>query len=99
MHYLHVHDLFYSDWIKSVHETLDKLGFSNIWSTHNTFYSQASFKNKIKTRLADQFKQKWQNKVNATERCLNYRLYKKDFNFEKYFNILPLPLAKYVCKF
>ena len=77
MHYLHVNDLFHSDWIKSVHETLDKLGFSNIWSTHNTFYSQASFTNKIKTRLADQFKQEWQNKVNETERCLNYRLYKK----------------------
>ena len=99
MHYLHVNDLCHSDWIKSVHETLDKLGFSNIWLTHNTFYSQASFKKKIKTRFADQFKQEWQNKVNETERCLNYRLYKKDFNFENYFNILPLPLAKYVCKF
>ena len=79
MHYLHVNDLFHSDWIKLVHETLDELGFSDIWSTHNTFYSQASFKNKIKTRLADQFKQEWQNKVNITERCLNYRLYKKRF--------------------
>ena len=99
MHYLHVNDLFHSDWIKSAHETLDKFGFSDIWSTHNTFYSQASFKNKIKTRLAYQSKQEWQNKVNKTERCLNYRLFKKDFNFENYFNILPLPLAKYVCKF
>ena len=53
MHYLHVNDLFHSDWIKSVHETLDKLGFSNIRFTYNTFYPQASFKNKIKTRLAD----------------------------------------------
>ena len=99
MHYLHVNDVFHSDWIRSGHETLDKLGFSNIWSTHNTFYSQASFKNKIKTRLADQFKQEWQNKVNETEKCLNYRLYKNDFNFENYFNILSLPLTKYVCKF
>ena len=57
MHYLHVNALFHSDWIKSVHDTLDKLGFSDIWLTHNIFYSQASFKNKIKIRLADQFKQ------------------------------------------
>ena len=35
--------------------------------------------------------------MNETERCLNYRLYKKDFNFENYF--LPLTLAKYVYKF
>ena len=41
----------------------------------------------------------WQNKVTGTEKCLNYKLYKKDFNFENYFNILPLPVAKYICKF
>ena len=58
MHYLHVNDLFHSDWIQLVHDTLDKLGFSDSWLTHNVFCSQASFKNKIKTRLTDQFKQK-----------------------------------------
>ena len=96
MHNLHVNDLFHSDWINSVPKPLDKLGFSDIWLLHNTFNSQASFKNKIKTRLADQFKQGWQNKVTETERRLNYRLHKKDFNFENYFNTLPLPLAKYI---
>ena len=53
MYYLHVNDLFHSDWVKTVHETLDKLGLSDIWLTHNTFFSQISFKNKIKTRLSD----------------------------------------------
>ena len=33
------------------------------------------------------------------KKCLNYRLYKKEFCFENYFNILPLPLSKYTCKF
>ena len=50
-------------------DILDKLGFSNIWLTHKTFYSQASFKNEIKTRLTDQFKQEWVNKVNESEKC------------------------------
>ena len=94
MHYLHVNDLFHSDWVKTVHETLDELELSDIWLTHNTFYSQVSFKNKVKTRLSDQFKQEWNNNVNETEKCLNYRIYKRDLSFERYLNILPFPLAK-----
>ena len=83
MHYLHVNDLFHSDWVKTVHGTLDKLGLSDIWLTHNTFYSQVSFKNKVKTRLSDRFKQEWNNNVNETEKCLNYRIYKKKISVLK----------------
>ena len=57
MHYLHVNDLFHSDWIKTVHDTLNHLGLSDMWLSHDTFYSQAAFKNKIKSRLNDQYKQ------------------------------------------
>ena len=99
MHYAHVNDLFHSDWIKTVHDTLDKLELSDIWLTHNTFSSQGSFKNKVKTRITDQFKQEWNSKVNVSEKCLNYRIYKKDSCFEKHLNILPLPLSKYISKF
>ena len=99
MHYLHVNDIFHSDWVKTVHDTLNILGLSDIWLSHDTFYSQTAFKNKVKTRIADQFKQAWKSNIDESEKCLNYRLYKKDFCFEKYLNILPLPLSKYFCKF
>ena len=89
MHYLHVNDLlFHSDRIKTVHDTLDKLGFSDIWSTHNTFYSQASFKNKVTTRIFDQFKQEWNSKVNISDKCLNYRIYK----IFEYFTIISIQI-------
>ena len=99
MHYLHVNDLFHSDWIKTVHDTLNHLGLSDMWLSHDTFYSQAAFKNKIKSRLNDQYKQEWKSKIDESEKCLNYRLYKKELKFESYLNILSLPLAKYICKF
>lgn len=99
MHYLHVNDMFHSDWVKTVHDTLNTLGLSDIWLSHDTFYSQAAFKNKVKTKIADQSKQAWKSNIDESEKCLNYRLYKKDFCFEKYLNILPLPLSKYICKF
>ena len=84
MHYLHENDLFHSDCIKTVHNTLNTLGLSDIWLGRDTFYSQAAFKNKVKQEYL----------IN-----LNYRLYKKEFCFEKYFNILPLPQSTYICKF
>ena len=45
MHYLHVNDLFHSDWVKTVHDALNSLELSDIWLGHDTFYSQIAFKN------------------------------------------------------
>ena len=45
---MHENDLFHSDWIKTVHNTLYTLGLSEIWLSHDTFYSQAVVKNKVK---------------------------------------------------
>ena len=96
MHYLHVNDLFHSDWIKAVHDTLNHLGLSDMWLSHDTFYSQAAFKNNIRSRINDQYKQDWKSSIDGAEKCLNYRLYKKELQFESHFNILPLPLAKHI---
>ena len=99
MHFLHENDLFHSDWVKTVHDTLNTLGLSDIWLSHDIFHSRAAFKIKVKTRISDRFKQEWKSNIDESEKCLNYRLYKKEFCFENYFNILPLALCKYICKF
>ena len=36
MHYLQVNDLFHSDWIKTVHDTFNHLGLSDMWLSHDT---------------------------------------------------------------
>ena len=71
MHYLHVNNMFHFDWVKTVHDTLNTLGLSYIWLSHDTFYSQAAFKNKVKTRIADHFKQTWKSNSDEIEKCLN----------------------------
>ena len=68
MHYLHENDLFHSDWIKTVHNTLKTFGLSDIWLSHDTFYSQAAFKNKVKTRISDQFKREWKSNIDESEK-------------------------------
>ena len=52
--------------------TLNHLGLSDMWLSHDTFYSQAAFKNKIKSRLNDQYKQEWKSKIDESEKCLNF---------------------------
>ena len=79
MHYLYENDLFHFDWIKTVHNTLSTLELPDIWLSHDTFNTQAAFKNKVKTRISDQFKQEWKATLMNQKKCLNYRLYKKNF--------------------
>ena len=59
---------------KNFLDTLNTLGLSDLWLSHDTFYSQAAFKNKVKTRISDQFKQAWKSNIDESEKCLNYRL-------------------------
>ena len=73
------------------------LGLSDIWLSHDTFYVQAAFKIKVKQGYLINLRMEKQ--LDESEKCLNYRLYKKEFCFENYFNIWPLPLSKYICKF
>ena len=40
-----------------------------------------------------------EKQLDESEKCLNYKSYKQEFCFENYFNIWPLPLSKYICKF
>ena len=53
----------------------------------------------IKNILKDQFIQRWNQQLSNSSKGLNYSLYKTEFSFEEYLNILPrnkyLPLIKY----
>ena len=73
------------------------LGMTNIWN-----YQEVNvkwFKNAIKLRLEDQFKQEWHSQVHDHERCINYRIFKDSFGFEKYLVDLPKCHAMRLCNF
>lgn len=62
---------------------LDSLGLSYLWIQATTL-SLGQFKFIVKQRLHDQFIQNWEHEIANNSVCLNYRLYKKKFEFEKY---------------
>jgi hypothetical protein len=46
------------------------------------------FQQSIKQTLLDQFLQDWNSSVHNSPKASNYRIFKTDFKFEEYFNIL-----------
>ena len=55
----------------------------------------------VSTRLTDAFIQNWNSEINEKKLCLNYRLFKTELGFEKYFDILDnnlrIPFTKFRC--
>ena len=95
---LHNNNILISPWIKFVKNSLDELGMSEYFvnqKVDNMFH----FKSLVKSRLHDQFVQQWFSSVDTSPKCIVYRMYKKDYCFEKFLDILPINLAKVLCKF
>jgi hypothetical protein len=49
--------------------------------------------------LLDQFLQDWNSSVHNSPKAFNYRIFKTDFKFEEYFNILDKQNSLLLCKF
>ena len=85
-------------WHKYVQNSLDDLGMSNLW--HNQVVdSVPMFKRYVQTRIKDQYIQCWNSIVDSSSKCINYRIFKHNFELEKYFNLLPSHLSNILCKF
>ena len=80
-------------------KTLNDLGLSNIWVTQCDHFNFNWLKACVDRRLHDQAMQEWNSHVFESNKCLNYRIFKKQFGFEKYLNNLPNKLKKNLTKF
>ena len=78
---------FRSDWLKYVKDTLDRCGYSNIWLLQGNFNSKW-LSNSLKQKLFDQFQQKWRSDIDNSPKGLSYKLFKQNYEFEEYLNIL-----------
>jgi hypothetical protein len=56
-------------------------------------------KKSIKQTLLDQFLQDWNSSVHSSPKASNYRIFKTEFKFEEYFNILDEQNSFLLCKF
>ena len=97
-HHLYSQQNFDIKWIKCLKKRLNETGFSNIWQTQ-TFKSIEWLKQSIKQTLLDQFLQDWNSSVHNSPKAFNYRIFKTDFKFEEYFNILDEQNSLLLCKF
>ena len=90
-----------SSYLRCVKDTLDGLGMSEVWMNQQTgsHLSQTGFQLLVKKKLQDQYIQNWLGEINGNEMFYNYRMFKENFAFEKYLNILPANLAHATIKF
>ena len=93
-------DSYRSKWLCKIKSILDNCGFSDLWLDQLRTVPNADWiKMTVKRRLCDQFVQGWSQEIFTSPKCLNYRVFKRSFEFEKYLVDLPQRLRIPLCKF
>ena len=70
-------------WLQYVRNILKKCGLSYIWNDQWT-PGIKWLTDKVKQILIDQYKQNWLAEIHASDKCINYRMFKDYFVLEKY---------------
>ena len=91
-------NVFHSKWLLSVKDTLNECGFANCWNEQSVLRNMSLAKN-VKMFLHDKFVVDWKSQIFDSPKCINYRIYKSDFGFEKYLTVLPSDLMYNLSKF
>ena len=76
--------MYKSHWLNCVKTILEDCGFPGIWGSQVIPCSKECFKQQIKQRLLDQFRQKWAAEIHQSSKCLNYRIFKSNLKIESY---------------
>lgn len=87
---MHQQDFFHSKWLLSIKNVLHECDKEQIWLAQE---ASNSISKAVKQKLTENFKQTWKNSIFESPKCLNYRIFKQTFEFEKYLDILPQDLA------
>lgn len=87
-----------NSWIAGVKNLSDMCGFSNVWSEQN-IVNVKWISAIVKQRLQDQYIQKWSSEIHDSSKGQIYKIFKKNFSYENYINILSYKLRKVFMKF
>lgn len=87
-----------SNWLEYVRGILINCGFSGIWDAQFV-ESPKWLVQSIKQKAKDLYINEWYNTINESSSCVNYRLFKENFNLENYLLKLPLPFKRTLCWF
>jgi len=92
----HTRGEFHSTWLVYVKNTLNECGLSYIFDSQS-FQSPNWLRANISLKLRDQYKQNWHDALSNSTKCSNYMIFKSEWKFENYLNLLPFKLRKYYC--
>ena len=99
LYHLAIKNSYVSPWILYIRGILNDCGFPYLWLNQDLNCSVHWFKSVISNRLKDQFIQLWNETINRSGKCINYRMFKSEFKLENYLINLPFPSRKLLAKF
>lgn len=87
-------------YLSYIKQLLDKCGISYVWNVQNIEDLNTTWlKSYVKQTLYDQFTQEWENDVFTSSKSSCYRIYKENFGFEGYLDVLTDKERNIFCKF
>ena len=90
-------DHFHSKWLLSVKNCLILSGNQHAWDLQENI--PLGLAKLVKMKLIENYKPEWGDTVFNSSKCLKFRIFKTELEFEQYFNLLPNDLATAVCHF
>ena len=94
---MHNRDIFHSKWLMYIKNILSDSGLVFNWL--NQADVPINISKSVKLKLTEIHSLSWKTEVFDSPKCLNYRIFKQDFGFENYFNVLLDDLSKAFCHF
>lgn len=96
---MHCNGQIKSDWLNSIQNLLNSLGFSGVWQAQKC-NNINWLKKALKLKLKDQYIQKWSSLNNTVSSSgTNYRLFKTEFERSHYFELIPESMSKRLFRF
>ena len=85
------------NWLADVKSMLDNYGFSEVF--HNLNHQSAlSFPHVFKRRVFDCFQQEWLGEIGRNRILEDYRLFKINFEYENYLDLVPFSLRFFITR-
>ena len=85
-------------WLVYVKSLIDKCGFSFLWDFPNTC-NLKWLKASLHQKIDDIAIQEWQSEVFSNSLCKSYRIFKSEYGYCKYLNVLDTKRRISLCKF
>ena len=85
---LHNENIYSSEWITFIIDTLNGCGLSYVW-LEQEYMNPEYVKRRVQLTLEDQYLQSWKQSLFDSNKCKFYRIIKKEFKLENYLLLLP----------